>query len=410
MARLAASLEDVSKRYVTGAHTPRYGTLREALAERFGNRSSDRSRRGELWALRQVDLEIQEGEVLGVVGRNGAGKTTLLRLLARITRPTTGIVRTKGRVGALLDVGTGFHPELSGRDNVFLSGAILGMTRRDIEGRLDEIVAFAGVEEFLETPVKRYSSGMYLRLAFSVAAHLPASVLVVDEALAVGDVEFQQRCIGKIGTFGREGRTVVFVSHDLGAVAQLCTRSVWLDRGSIQADGRTPSVIDSYRAAAVSPPGELVFSQRSDTCCEILSLEITDDEGRRKETIRRGEEFELRLRIHVEARLPDLDLGFTVTNQRGVRLLEDYWADTRFGEEACPGHGDYEASVRIPGFLPSGQFLVGLYLGTTYEILFQADVMSLEVLPRPEDRQELAERSRVVHPALSWHVTALPGK
>ena len=205
-----------------------------------------------MWALRDVDFEIEEGDVVGIVGRNGAGKTTLLKVLARIVRPTTGVVRMRGRVGALLEVGTGFHPELTGRENVFLNGVVLGMSRREIDRRFDDIVEFAGVERFLDTPLKRYSSGMYLRLAFAVAAHIDPDILVVDEVLAVGDAEFQRRCLGRMSEFGREGRTVVFVSHDTGAVGQLCRRAIWLEHGKVRDDGSVESVLAAYLRDVVS--------------------------------------------------------------------------------------------------------------------------------------------------------------
>ncbi len=222
----------------------------------------------------------------------------------------------------------------------------------------------------------------------------------------MGDVEFQQRCIGRIGTFGREGRTVVFVSHDLGAVAQLCPRSLWLDGGTVQAEGSTADIIDRYRTTAIKPLAGVVFPEVAEARCEIISLDVTDRLGRAKTVIRRGDEFAFRVRLRVREKIPDLDFGVVVANQRGVRVLEDYWADTRFGVQALPEPGAYDVSVLIPGFLPSGQFLVGLYVGTTYEIMFQADVMTLEVLPRPGDRQDWVERSRAVQPALTWQVAA----
>src|SRR5262245_26450585 len=234
MSELAIEARNLGKRYRLGQSG--YATLREKLGSRRGLQHGPTEAR-EIWALRDLDLEIREGDVLGFVGRNGAGKTTLLKTIARIVRPTTGVVRVRGRVGALLEVGTGFHPELTGRENIYLNGVVLGMSRREIDRRFDDIVEFAGVERFLDTPLKRYSSGMYLRLAFAVAAHIDPDVVIVDEVLAVGDAEFQRRCLGRMSEFGREGRTVLFVSHDTGAVASLCSRAVWLDAGEIKADG-----------------------------------------------------------------------------------------------------------------------------------------------------------------------------
>lgn len=225
MGRNAVEVENVSKRYRLGQNQAGYATLRETLAGAFRGRRQRRRNAEDLWALKDIDLELGEGEALGIIGRNGAGKSTLLKLLARITDPTTGVVRTRGRLGSLLEVGTGFHPELTGRENVYLNGAILGMTRRDIDQRFDEIVAFSGVERFLDTPIKRYSSGMNLRLAFAVAAHLEPDIMVVDEVLAVGDAQFQRKCVGKMASVEREGRTVLFVSHDLDAITRQIGRA-----------------------------------------------------------------------------------------------------------------------------------------------------------------------------------------
>ncbi|MDQ4131233.1 MAG: ABC transporter ATP-binding protein, partial [Actinomycetota bacterium] len=215
MGRNAVEVEALSKRYFLGEDHAAVRNLRETLAAGVQRIGRGRRPREEIWSLKDVNLHIPEGTALGVIGRNGAGKSTLLKILSRITEPTSGVARTRGRVGSLLEVGTGFHPELTGRENIFLNGAILGMPRREIERAFDEIVGFAGVERFLDTPVKRYSSGMYLRLAFSVAAHLEADILLVDEVLAVGDAEFQRKCLGRMASVEREGRTVVFVSHNL---------------------------------------------------------------------------------------------------------------------------------------------------------------------------------------------------
>ena len=236
----AIELSDVGKRYALGSGS--YRTLRETLAA-IGRRKLAKE---ELWALSDVSLSVDEGEALGVVGRNGAGKTTLLRIIARITEPTRGVARTRGRVGTLLEVGTGFHPELTGRENVYLNGAILGLRRRAIAAQLDSIVAFAEVESFLDTPVKRYSSGMRTRLAFAVAAHLQPEIMLVDEVLAVGDTAFQKKCLGKMGDVAATGRTIVFVSHNLAAVESLCQQAIWLDGGRVVSTGRPRDVVTEY--------------------------------------------------------------------------------------------------------------------------------------------------------------------
>lgn len=254
------SVERLGKRYqLRHRHDDsQYQTLRDAIVAGatapFRWLAGDRrtaSTTDDFWALREVSFSIATGEVVGIIGRNGAGKSTLLKILSRITEPTTGRVELGGRVASLLEVGTGFHPELSGRENIFLNAAILGMTRAETSRKFDEIVAFAGVEQFLDTPVKRYSSGMYVRLAFAVAAHLEPEVLVVDEVLAVGDADFQKRCLGKMHEVSRGGRTVLFVSHNMAAIQALCGRAIWLDRGAVAADGVTADSIRSYLASSV---------------------------------------------------------------------------------------------------------------------------------------------------------------
>jgi lipopolysaccharide transport system ATP-binding protein len=242
--------EGLGKRYHRGLHAER-GLLRDSLSRFVRSPFSVFRRSGEepFWALQDVSLEVREGEVLGLIGRNGAGKTTLLKILSRITRPTTGWAEIHGRVGSLLEVGTGFHPELTGRENTFLSGAILGMGKREIERKFDEIVAFAELEKFIDTQVKHYSSGMYVRLAFAVAAHLEPEILLVDEVLAVGDINFQKKCLGKMGDVARTGRTVVLVSHQLNQIRRLCQRAVWIDDGQTRRTGPTHEVVSAYESA-----------------------------------------------------------------------------------------------------------------------------------------------------------------
>jgi lipopolysaccharide transport system ATP-binding protein len=244
----AIRVERISKRYLIGATQgfARYRTLREDIAKAASPKRREKERQRELWALKDVTFEIQAGETVGVIGRNGAGKSTLLKLLAGITSPTSGRGETFGRVASLLEVGTGFQGELTGRENIFLAAAIMGMRRAETLSRFDEIVAFAGLEKFIDTPVKRYSSGMYMRLAFSVAAHLDPEILLVDEVLAVGDAEFQKRCLGRMGELTGAGRTVLFVSHSIPSILRLCPRVILLDGGRLTADGAGPEVVDVY--------------------------------------------------------------------------------------------------------------------------------------------------------------------
>lgn len=243
---IAIHVDGLSKQYRIGGVRDRYDTLRDHLARKVRRRTVGGAGHRTIWALEDVSFDVPEGQVLGVIGPNGAGKTTLLRLLSRITQPTAGRAEIRGRVGSLLEVGTGFHPELTGRENVFLNGAVLGMQRKEIARKFDEIVDFSGVEEFIDTPVKRYSTGMQVRLAFAVAAHLEPEILLVDEVLAVGDVEFQRRCIGKMESIGASGRTVLFVSHSMPTVARLCERAILLRSGRLQEDGPATDVVAAY--------------------------------------------------------------------------------------------------------------------------------------------------------------------
>ena len=255
MPDIAVRVDNLSKRYYLGALQQRQDTLRDALVSVFrrsGSRTLPLSE--ELWALKDVSFEVKQGEVLGIVGRNGAGKSTLLKLLSRITEPTSGRAEIQGRVASLLEVGTGFHPELSGRENIYLNGAILGMHRNEIERKFDEIVDFSGIERFLDTPVKRYSSGMYVRLAFAVAAHLEPEILFVDEVLSVGDAQFQKKCLGKMGNVAKEGRTILFVSHNMVAMQSLCQRAIVA--GCRRVKGARHSKRDHRFVPAVGPAGK----------------------------------------------------------------------------------------------------------------------------------------------------------
>ncbi len=262
MSNIAIKVENLSKQFFIGAKQASYSTLRETINDAFigpfrkaanllrGKATGAAQLHEEIWALKDISFEIKQGEVVGIIGRNGAGKSTLLKVLSRITEPTTGYAEIHGRIGSLLEVGTGFHPELTGRENIYLNGAILGMTKNDIILKFDEMVAFAEVEKFIDTPVKHYSSGMYLRLAFAVAAHLEPEILLVDEVLAVGDASFQKKCLGKMGDVAKEGRTVLFVSHNMAAIQQLCTRAFFIQDGNICLDSNTSDTVLFYLDSA----------------------------------------------------------------------------------------------------------------------------------------------------------------
>lgn len=275
------TVENLSKKYSIGRQQERYTALRDVLANgvkraasRLFHPRTGRSdpRQEEFWALKDVNFEIRQGERVGIIGRNGAGKSTLLKVLSRITEPTSGKIRIKGRVASLLEVGTGFHPELTGRENIFLNGAILGMSKAEIRKKFDEIVAFAEVERFLDTPVKHYSSGMYVRLAFAVAAHLEPEILIVDEVLAVGDAQFQQKCIGKMQSVGQEGRTILFVSHQLGMINALCEKAILLKHGEVELAGHAPEVVQHYINSGAAGTGELIWKETSAPQSEVVRL------------------------------------------------------------------------------------------------------------------------------------------
>jgi lipopolysaccharide transport system ATP-binding protein len=311
----------------------KYRTLRDDLM-RLARAPVDWLRRprqaargtSEFWALKDVSLEIGTGDVVGIIGRNGAGKSTLLKILSRITKPTRGEVELHGRVGSLLEVGTGFHPELTGRENIYLNGAVLGMKRWEIARKFDQIVAFAEIEKFLDTPVKRYSSGMYVRLAFAVAAHLEPEILIVDEVLAVGDLAFQRKCMGRMGEFGRSGCTVLFVSHNMPAIETLCTRAVMLDHGRVVCQGEVPEVVRHYRQAIMAAQGTSLDSAfAADGPCRkqklFCSAELLDEQGVPTNYLPLGARFHLRLGLDVPEVLPYPQLGVAIDDTLGHRML-----------------------------------------------------------------------------------------
>lgn len=394
----AIEMIDVCKRYRLG-ELRRNDSIRDALSRTVSRalRSASRSH-PEVWALRDVSLQLEEGRALGVVGRNGAGKSTLLKILGRITEPTQGISRTKGRVACLLEVGTGFHPELTGRENVFLNGAILGMSRREIRQRFDAIVDFSGVEAFLDTPVKRYSSGMQLRLAFAVAAHLEPDILIVDEVLAVGDFEFQKKCLRRMAEVEKEGRTVVFVSHDLEAIARLCPSAVWLEKGSIQQEGSATQVIDSYLASAVSEGGAVGNELIRAGPLLLHSVAIHDEAGRRLDVLRRDARFSITVDLTLEERLPGFDLALYVVNSNGVRIFDEAWSDQ--GTKRPEGPGRYTVALTVPPILNVDEYRVGLWSGTAYETLVHQEVTAVFRLEGSVKRRP----DRAVELMLPWEV------
>jgi lipopolysaccharide transport system ATP-binding protein len=360
--------EGLGKEYRRGLQAA--GGLRHALEDFVRSPISSLGRKKEetFWALKDVSLEVREGEVLGLIGRNGAGKTTLLKILSRITRPTTGWAEIHGRVSSLLEVGTGFHPELTGRENTFLSGAILGMGKSEIKRKFDEIVAFAELEQFIDTPVKHYSSGMYVRLAFAVAAHLDPEILFVDEVLAVGDAAFQRKCLGKMGNASRHGRTVILVSHNMAAINALCSRCIILDKGGIEFDGPTDDATARYYAESFNVIGGADLSSRrrqgnGKARFSAISIRPLSASGERVESAYPGCNLSVDVTVECAARFTDSNLAVIFYDSSGYRVIDTNTAQKgqfvslKTGQTARANFLLYEV------LLKPGKYFVGLWLG-----------------------------------------------
>lgn len=428
----AILVEGVGKKYLLSHRRAGPGaSLREMVTESLrsaGRTLSSRSaspprRRGtdeEFWALSDVSFRVEEGERVGIIGRNGAGKSTLLKILSRITRPTRGTARIRGRAASLLEVGTGFHPELTGRENIFLNGAILGMTGAEIRRKFDEIVDFSGVERFLDTPVKRYSSGMHVRLAFAVAAHLESEILLIDEVLAVGDAEFQKKCLGKMGALGKEGRTVLFVSHNMNAVEELCTKCLLLDKGRL-------AMFEPDVRAVVK---EYLFGAARDTASEWTNaggefenpwftpraVSITDASGLLLSMpVRNDADMWVQIAGDVGRRDPALTVGYAVYAEDGSLLYWSYQTDRPETEWRKLSEGSWTLRGRIPArFLNEGSYRVEV-IGSLHfrEWLFQPGVnapsVSLVIKGGLSDSPYwTARRPGQVAPVVEW--TVLPGE
>ena len=338
MSDIAIKVEALGKRYRIGTRQEKYRTFRDSISSAlampvraihsFSKRNGQAKKADYIWALKDISFEIKRGDVVGVIGRNGAGKSTLLKILSRITDPTEGLADIYGRVGSLLEVGTGFHPELTGRENMYLNGAILGMTRKEIDEKFDEIVAFAEIEKFIDTPVKHYSSGMYLRLAFAVAAHLDPEVLVVDEVLAVGDASFQKKCLGKIGEVATEGRTVLFVSHNMEAVLNLCPKCLVLDEGKLVFSGKSELAVrlyfDTYSSEAKRTQAHELYQMNGRGVSNgpyITRVEVLDSVGQPKPTISTWDDITLRVHYHSDETIKNGSFILDVFDYKQQRLL-----------------------------------------------------------------------------------------
>ena len=419
MVDVAIRLEKIGKCYELGGFRS-YKTLRDTLANILslpvrimqGNRKATETRSPEerfLWALKDVSFEVERGEVVGLIGRNGAGKSTLLKILSRITQPTEGCAELHGRVGSLLEVGTGFHPELTGRENIFLNGAILGMTREEIRGKFDEIVAFAEVEKFIDTPVKHYSSGMHVRLAFAVAAHLEPENLFVDEVLAVGDAGFQRKCLGKMGEVAREGRTILFVSHNMGAIRSLCDRAILIDQGRVVLDGEASEVVSSYLASAVSGSSEGEIRWEGDEEApgqhglKLRGIRLCGEDGTMSSV------FDVEKAIHVEI-VYDVETSLLGFRMRLALLTATgevaFQSSDKNDREDKVEPGRYRSTCIIPGnLLNIGQYIVRVGAGSvkTKGVLPNREYLSFQTTGIGNLRAKAPERwPGVVCPKLDW--------
>src|ERR1041384_2165390 len=419
------TVEHLSKKYLIGAHQPRYQTLRDTLARMAGaplrwlrrDRSADAART--LWALREVNFEVRPGEVVGIIGRNGAGKSTLLKILARITEPTTGQVDLYGRVGSLLEVGTGFNPELTGRENIFLSGAILGMRRAEIARKFDEIVAFSEVDRFIDTPVKHFSSGMYMRLAFAVAAHLEPEVLLVDEVLAVGDMAFQRKCLNKMQDVGQHGRSVLFVSHNMPSITRLCPRTILLDQGRVIADGPSAQVVSTYLGSGLGTTAvrewPVLAQAPGNDIVRLCAVRVRNEAGEIADALA------IRRPIGIEMEYEVLKAGAVLVpnlhfyNEEGVYVFVAHDCDPEWRRRPRPV-GRYISTAWIPGnYLAEGALIVGAAVSTHDPVVvhfYERDAVAFHVIDSLDGDSARGDFAQpmpgVVRPLLPWQTRYIP--
>lgn len=407
-------IQNISKRYAVHGAAP-YLSLRDQLAGGFGQLVSSRKSQKEFWALEDVNFSVASGDRVGIIGRNGAGKSTLLKILSRITPPTKGRITITGRVASLLEVGTGFHPELTGRENIYFNGSILGLKKKEINEKLDEIIAFSGVEQFIDTPLKHYSSGMQLRLAFSVAAHLEPEILLIDEVLAVGDMEFQKKCMGKMESVSRnEGRTVLFVSHNMNFITSLCNKGVLLDKGRVTAEGPVSEVINSYMTSI----RKLQLQQElagGNQVVKLISVRTCSAEGFEKDSFRADEAVLLKMQYEVLADDHVLWLGYNLHNDNGVNVFDTHSVNTDLYRQPH-AKGRYEAVTVIPAhLLNTGNYFVSaaifnhlkpaIYLHEKDVLLFHVhDVLDADTARGMSP----SDFPGIVRPLLNWNINQLP--
>lgn len=409
-------VENLSKQYELGARVAGYATLRESLTNAvkapFNGLRRQHSSNEIIWALKDVSFEMSPGEVVGIIGRNGAGKSTLLKILSRITEPSSGKVELYGRVGSLLEVGTGFHSELSGRENIFLNGSLLGMSRNEIRAKFDEIVAFSEVEKFIDTPVKRYSSGMYVRLAFAVAAHLDPEILILDEVLSVGDAAFQKKCLGKMSEVSKDGRTVIFVSHNMSTIIRICSRCILINGGRIEADGPVDSVIKRYLESSSRHDGACSFPIDPAKAAQFTRLELLTKEGDV------GAAFDYRYEITISAEyvvrqpVPQGLLGIRVSTADGLPIFTSHHVDKLDPAAAANAltPGTYRTQITIPSnFLLPGSYILTAAIvdGNMRLIDMHDDAVSFDVGDTGATRARKSSNNGVVNLDLPWDIQPL---
>jgi lipopolysaccharide transport system ATP-binding protein len=416
-----ARIENLSKQYRIGTRRAAYSTLRETIVSaaraplnRLRRGQNGRAKSETVWVLKDVNFTVQPGEVVGIIGRNGAGKSTLLKILSRITEPTKGRIELYGRVASLLEVGTGFHPELTGRENIYLNGAILGMRRAEIERKFDEIVAFAEVEKFIDTPVKRYSSGMYLRLAFAVAAHLEPEILVVDEVLAVGDARFQRKCLDKMQDVGQHGRTVLFVSHNMSAITRLCPRTILLDEGRVISDGPSHEVVGTYLNSGLGTTASRDWpdadSAPGNEVVRLRAVRVRTEDGRVTEAVDIQQPVCLEVEYEVLEGGHVLFPAFGVYNEEGACVFLTYDTDPAWKRMERPA-GHYVSTALIPGnFLSEGSLVVGVSIGqfvpSAINHVHYGDALAFQVIDNMDGDSVRGDYGGpypgVVRPLLQW--------
>lgn len=412
----AVEVKNLSKRYTIG-QKERYLTLRDLFVKAAKApinlaKGKKFAKKEQFWALKDINFEVKEGEVVGIIGRNGAGKSTLLKILSRITEPTEGEVRLNGRVSSLLEVGTGFHPELTGRENIYLNGAILGMRRREIDEKFDEIVEFSGVEKFLDMPVKRYSSGMQVRLAFSIAAHLEPDILIIDEVLAVGDAEFQKKCLGKMDQVTKEaGRTILFVSHDMGAVQKLCKRTLLIEDGHIVFDGDTNIAINKYLQESNNLQTCYEFKNDISKELKILKVNISDNEGKETSVFDVDKSFKVSIDYAINVETKIASLAAILTNSSNQVVFASASVDTLSEEFKPKKRGLYKATFEMPKstglYLNRGLYWLRISLGepNTKAIDSVENILINFKIPKEKKEIDIPERIAVLTINSKWEIS-----